>query len=200
PHNPKWIEEFEALKANFETTLKDVPILSVEHVGSTAIRDLIAKPVIDIDIVIKPEILEPVTESLVKEGYIYIGESGIIGRHAFWQPNTLSSKGQPLDGTRRHNLYVIFEGCECLRGHRDLKRILLEDEQLREEYGDLKRWLVNDIGVDNIEEYSDMKNEIMVKILRKAGWTEDDLAQRRERRLREVMEWDGKPEVSEFRR
>lgn len=54
--------------------------------------------------------------------------------------------------------------------------------------------MVLELGVYDIEEYSALKNDVVLKILRKAGWTEADLAERREVRFREVIEWDGKPE------
>jgi len=113
-------------------------------------------------------------------------------KHAFWQPNTLETRGIHPDGSIRHNTYVIFENCNCLRGHRDLKRILLSDPELRNEYGEQKLWLVHELGVNNPQEYSSLKNDVVLKILRKAGWTDKDLGERREFRLRKLIEWDGK--------
>ena len=72
---------------------------------------------------------------------------------------------------------------------------MLSDPELRKEYGGQKVWLVYELGVYDPQEYSSMKNEVVLKILTKAGWTEKDLAERREVRLREVIEWDGKMEA-----
>ena len=55
-------------------------------------------------------------------------------------------------------------------------------------------WLVHEAGVYDIEEYSALKNEVILKILRKAGWMDENLAERRESRLRKLIEWDGKME------
>ena len=71
----------------------------------------------------------------------------------------------------------------------------MEDPKLRKEYSDEKIWLIYDIGVEDIEEYSHLKNQVVLKILHKAGWTDEDLKERREVKLRETIEWDGKPEV-----
>jgi GrpB-like predicted nucleotidyltransferase (UPF0157 family) len=51
PHDPSWASEFDELRALFAQALGPLA-LRVEHVGSTAIADLLAKPILDIDIVI----------------------------------------------------------------------------------------------------------------------------------------------------
>src|SRR4051812_17066289 len=101
-HNPAWTNEFAEAKAHLENILADLPIICIEHIGSTSIPDLIAKPIIDIDIEILPENLEPVRDALVRAGYRWIGESGIPGRSAFWQPGS-GDGGKPAYGERRRN-------------------------------------------------------------------------------------------------
>lgn len=86
-------------------------------------------------------------------GYTHLGECHLPGRHAFWQPGASLKTGEPLrwievesvvdDGKggkrvvkekvreRRRNTYVCFEGSLSLRNHRDLKRVLMEDAELR---------------------------------------------------------------------
>ena len=51
PHNPEWAGEFERIKSELTLALGGLA-LAVEHVGSTSVAGLYAKPVIDIDIVI----------------------------------------------------------------------------------------------------------------------------------------------------
>jgi len=172
--NPLWATEFLAAKASLETILTSIPIISIEHIGSTSIPDLLAKPIIDIDIEISPVHFEAVKDALVTAGYTWIGESGIPGRHAFWQPGSV--RGFPQNaGERRRNTYVCFEGCLSLRNHRDLKRILMEDAALRREYGERKKELVYEEEVEDVEEYCAGKNKVVRKILRSAGWSEEDL-------------------------
>jgi GrpB-like predicted nucleotidyltransferase (UPF0157 family) len=74
---------------------------------------------------------------------------------------------------RRHT-YVILEGCIALKNHRALKRVLLEDASQREEYGNVKKQLAAR-ELQNIDEYTRGKNEILLKILKKAGWSEEEL-------------------------
>jgi GrpB-like predicted nucleotidyltransferase (UPF0157 family) len=66
-----------------------------------------------------------------------------------------------------------------LRNHLDLKKTLLEDEALRTEYGDVKRRLVEG-GVKDVDEYCRGKNEVIVRILEKVGWSEEELEEVRD--------------------
>lgn len=161
PHDPNWAGEFVIAKASLGRLLTGLPILSIEHVGSTSIPDLIAKPILDIDIVINkddwPAVLQRMMErkegeteeDWKKRAYTYIGECGMPGRHSFFQPNCDPFDGEPRgywedevmgsDGVkrvvkiheRRRNTYVCIEGSLSLRNHRDLKRVLMEDAELR---------------------------------------------------------------------
>lgn len=88
-----------------------------------------------------------------------------------------------MDGGRRFNTYLCFSDSLSLRNHRDLKRVLLADPELRREYGDYKDYIVTDIGADTVNWYCREKNSIVGKILRAAGWSEAD--------LRVVMKKDG---------
>ena len=74
----------------------------------------------------------------------------------------------------RRNTYVILEGTIALKNHRDLKRMLLEDAALREEYEDVKMHLAGR-ELQDIDEYCRGKNEILLKILKSAGWNEEEL-------------------------
>ena len=68
-HQPIWFDTFEQLKAVYQKALGDLA-LAIEHVGSTSIPDLKAKPIIDIDIVIKDYGVFPkVAERLEKLGW-----------------------------------------------------------------------------------------------------------------------------------
>ena len=177
PHDPKWAEEFAIHKANLELILTGIPILSIEHVGSTSIPDLLAKPVIDIDIVIDPSNFFETYTALTNHKYKHIGECHIPGRHSFFQPDSDENGNPWRRGEKRRNTYVVYKDCPSLRNHRDVKRVLMEDVELRKEYAETKRMLVEDKGIDDLEEYAKGKNEIVNKILKKAGWTDEELLQ-----------------------
>ena len=168
PHNPRWATEFSCTKTKLQAILSNVPIICIEHVGSTSIPSLLAKPVLDIDIIVTPQNLSAARAALVNVGYEDRGEQGVSGRVAFRQP--IDIKGNEM----KRNTYVVIEGCLALRNHLDLRRILQEDEGLRREYKNVKRVLVRG-GVGDVDEYCRGKTEVMLKILRRAGWNEVDL-------------------------
>lgn len=90
-HDPKWKQEFEVLKNRLTSVLTDFQF-EIEHVGSTAITNLLAKPLLDIDIIIiNKNQLIGITEKLQNAGYFSKGEQGIHGRFAFPPTNTLYS-------------------------------------------------------------------------------------------------------------
>jgi GrpB-like predicted nucleotidyltransferase (UPF0157 family) len=178
PYDPAWAEEFKKDKASLEVILKDVEYNSIEHVGSTSIPGMSAKPVIDIDIIIKPSSLVAARTAMVSAGYFDCGEMDVPGRHAYRQPGY--GKYQPAHGERtadgglRRNTYLMIEGCSALRNHLDVKRILLEDAGLREEYGAVKFALI-DREFNGIGEYAREKSKVLMKILKKAGWSDAEL-------------------------
>ncbi|KAF2666960.1 hypothetical protein BT63DRAFT_481418 [Microthyrium microscopicum] len=179
PYNPSWPEEFQRVKASLETILNEVDYVSIEHVGSTSIPGMAAKPVIDIDIIVKPSSLVASRVALVGAGYLDMGEIHLRGQFQFRQPGygrlepALGEKD--ADGRPRRNTYVMIEGCLPLRNHLDVRRVLLEDADLREEYAAFKYSLADKDHKD-VGAFAGAKTEIIWKILRTAGWSEEDYA------------------------
>ncbi len=178
PYNPAWEAEFLKARDDLYLILKDVPILSIEHVGSTSVPGLPAKPVLDIDIVATREHLPAISAAMVSAGYTDLGELGIPDRFVFRQPGYKPSDvatGE-LEETMamRRNTYVLLDGSLSWKNHRDLKKVLLENAALRNEYGELKKRLA-EIEFPDVDEYCRAKNEILLKILRSAGWSEEEL-------------------------
>lgn len=130
PYDPQWKAAFEAIRQEIEAAVGDL-LLSVEHVGSTAVEGLSAKPIIDLDVVIAAASdLPEVIERLASIGYEHEGDLGIPGREAFCytgKPHLLA-----------HHLYV------CPRDSRELHRHLAFRDYLRThpeaaaEYGRVK--------------------------------------------------------------
>jgi GrpB-like predicted nucleotidyltransferase (UPF0157 family) len=179
PYNSAWVEEFQKDKALLETILKDVDYISIEHVGSTSIPGLSAKPVIDIDIIIKPSSLVATRTALVGAGYTDCGEMDVPGRHAYRQPgygqHQAAHGERTADGGLRRNTYAMIEGCAALRNHLDVRRVLLEDAALRHEYGAFK-YVLAEQEFDGIGPYARGKSIVLQKVLRKAGWCDKDFA------------------------
>lgn len=159
PYNPQWPIAFGAVKASLHKLIDGIAgILGIEHVGSTAVPGLAAKPILDIDIVSTRSAVPLVIAALEKSGFIYYGTWGIPDRHAL----RMAGQDPPV------NLYVCVEGSLSLRNHLSVRDLLRTDEALREEYGAVKMDLARKEW-DNVNEYSVAKNEIVGKLLARAG-------------------------------
>lgn len=169
-----------------------VPFLSITHIGSTSIPDLAAKPNIDMVILVANAALaHAAAEALVwepppPEYYKNIGDGGIRGR--------ISLKFQDPWRLPARSVYVIHqedeEGMLGLRGYLDLKRVLSASEELRREYEAVKLGLVAD-GVEDGVAYGQGKNDVIAKVLRAAGWSEEDIRRKEKLDHRETMrDWD----------
>jgi len=78
-YNENWINQFYQIKNVLETNLSR--IIKIEHIGSTSITGMLAKPIIDIDVVIESiDDFEKTKDELKIIGYLYEGDLGIIGR------------------------------------------------------------------------------------------------------------------------
>lgn len=186
-YNPRWKEEFQVIKDELNIALQNTPVISIEHVGSTSIEGLCAKAVIDIDIIVEKENVQKARNALVSVGYTDLGDMGIHGRYALRQPGF--GKDDPATGEKsiiptntplnmRRNTYVIAKDCLALKNHLDVKRILEQDPTLRQEYTRVKKQLASK-EVADIGEYANGKSDILLKVLRKAGWTTEDLYEMR---------------------
>ena len=182
-HDPAWIDEFNRVQKELQSTLEGIPIVAIEHIGSTSIPGLVAKPVIDIAIITAEENIQAASDALVKAGYTALGIMGIPGRWAFRQPGYQAGDNPNgswvMGGEIRRNTYVTIDGYISIRNPMDLKKTLLANEELRHEYREVKKRLIEG-GVKNVDEYCVGKTEVIIKILTKAGWNEKDLAVVRE--------------------
>ncbi|OJI99139.1 hypothetical protein ASPVEDRAFT_502290 [Aspergillus versicolor CBS 583.65] len=177
PYDPTWPLKFSEIQAELSDILRSVDIISIEHVGSTTIPSLMAKPVLDIDIIIPNSPLEAARSALKDANYTDCGEMNVPGRFAFRQPGygkLDAAHGKGRNGELRYNTYLMIQGCVALRNHLDAKRVLLDSQELREEYARVKTKL-KETEFENIGEYASGKTDILCKILRTAGWSEEDL-------------------------
>lgn len=165
-YDPSWPSEFERLRRLYADALSaaDVPTVSIEHVGSTAVPGLAAKPLLDIDIVVVPDQVERASDVLVGLGFTPQGELGIPLRWAF----------APPDGWTRTNTYVVIDGCLSLRNHFAVRDALRADPGLRDRYGAVKRQAA--VSAADLEEYGRGKNAMVQDILRAAGLTDEERA------------------------
>jgi GrpB-like predicted nucleotidyltransferase (UPF0157 family) len=157
-YDPSWPQRFERLRAGIAAALGEM-VSVIEHVGSTAVPGLAAKPIIDIDAVLRSATdLPQVIAKLASLGYEHRGNLGIPGREAFRTPPS----------SRPHHLYVCPPDSQEYRRHllfRDHLRRHLEDANA---YAGLKRKLAGTCG-DDREAYTLGKSGFVSEILRRAG-------------------------------
>ena len=172
PYDPSWPQRFEHTRRDLAAALEGVPPRSIEHVGSTSVPGLAAKPVIDIDVVVERAHLGATLDALVAAGYHDRGEVGIPDRHSLRAP----------DDAVRRNVYVVVEGSLALRNHLAMRDALRGDEDLRAEYAALKRRLARD--ADDIDDYVMRKTDLIARVLSEAGFTSDEIEAVRAMNLR----------------
>jgi GrpB-like predicted nucleotidyltransferase (UPF0157 family) len=165
-YDPAWLDRFEALRAEYASALRAaaVPFISIEHVGSTSVPGLAAKPIIDIDIVVEPHNVEAASLVLTELGFEPRGELGIPQRWAFHEPNQLA-------GT---NTYVVIANSLALRNHLAVRDTLRSRPDLRSEYGNVKQRLAATAA--DLYEYGAGKNATVQRILAAAGISDAERA------------------------
>lgn len=158
PYNPEWPQHFQDLKSRLESFLQSVPYISIEHVGSTSVPGLAAKPIIDTDIIVAPNDVQSVVDALVSRGgFSYLGELGIAHRHVVRDP----------DQSPPRSTYVCVDGVAQTRNHLGLRDTLRARPDLRDEYAQVKFDLA--AKGTNIVDYIEAKSEIIQKILKASG-------------------------------
>jgi GrpB-like predicted nucleotidyltransferase (UPF0157 family) len=134
PYNPEWPAEFAALRGVYTSSLGKL-VLRVEHVGSTAVPGLRAKPILDIDIVMPSyEVFPDIVVHLLRLGYTHNGDQGIRDREAFKPLDTMAPYTSPPRKWMSHHLYVCPADSLELRRHLNFRDALRAHGNLRQEY------------------------------------------------------------------
>ncbi len=174
PYNPDWAKTFADLKTIYRKQLADL-ILDIEHVGSTSVVGLAAKPVIDIDILVDSRAkIAPVIERLAPLSYLHVGNLGITDREAFKRVSELTPANGSLRRWPMHNLYVCPADSISLKNHLLLRNFLRNNPEKAKEYGELKKQLAAKYEND-IERYVEGKTNFITAILKEVGFSNADL-------------------------
>lgn len=165
-YDSAWPRRFEQLRREYAAAMAaaGVPVVAIEHVGSTSVPGLAAKPIIDCDIVVGEQDVAAGSEVLTGLGFRPLGEIGVPLRWAFKEPERLA-------GT---NTYVIVAGSLSLRNHLAVRDTLRADPALRQQYAAVKKQA--GATAANIDEYGRAKNATVQEILAAAGLTEAERA------------------------
>jgi len=161
PYDPAWPAAFALLRDRVAAVLGDLAA-GIEHVGATAVPGCDAKPIIDIDVVIRhADDVEAVANRLATLGYVHIGDLGVVGREAFRAPLGPQPRGP------QHHLYVCAAGAAALQAHLTLRDALRADPALAAAYGRLKRELAERYR-DDRDAYAEGKSAFVAAVLRNA--------------------------------
>ena len=164
-YDSNWPQVFEALRSSVWSAVSDIAI-SVEHVGSTSVPGVAAKPVIDMDVVVPEANVAEGIVRLTAIGYSHQGDLGIPGREAFRRP----------PDSPRHHLYLCPASSPALANHLAIRNYLQANRLAARAYGDLKKRLASQYPGD-IDGYVEAKTDFLVEILRKAGFDNEALAE-----------------------
>jgi len=147
------------LRARLWPALHDIAT-AIEHVGSTAVPGLAAKPIIDLDVVVpSAAVVATVIDRVAALGYRHEGTLGIAGREAFAAP----------PGPPEHHMYVCVLGSAALRNHLMVRDQLRRDTTAAAAYGDLKRQLAVRYREDP-HAYNEGKSAFILELLALAGY------------------------------
>jgi GrpB-like predicted nucleotidyltransferase (UPF0157 family) len=151
-YDPNWVTVFENEKILLTKAIGNNAI-KIEHIGSTAVKGLPAKPVIDILIEVTSLIdLDKVSEEIQALGFVVKGENGISGRRYFQKGGT----------QRSHHVHAFRTGDLNLIRHRAFKEYLIAHPMLATEYGEIKKYSMLNCD-NNINTYMDLKNKFIQK-------------------------------------
>lgn len=160
PYDAAWESAFEAIRAEIQTALGDL-MLGIEHVGSTSVKGMSAKPCIDIDVVIRDySVFDAVVQKLDAIGYIHEGDLGIKDREAF--------KYADKPHLMTHHLYVCPRDSEELHRHIAFRDFLRKNPEAVKEYSMVKEKAAA-LFPDKIEQYIAFKAPCIEELYIKCG-------------------------------
>ncbi|TRZ39948.1 GrpB family protein [Niallia circulans] len=167
-YNASWEVCYKLLEQILKDNLKG-NILRVEHVGSTSVKGLCAKPILDINVVIENHTIFPeVVAALSVIGYYHQEDWSFDGREAFGRKDNFvpwsASKVKQI--WMDHHLYVCTKDSEELTRHLAFRDYLRSNEKEAADYGKLKLCLARTSKTR--QAYTSGKSEFVTRILKKA--------------------------------
>ena len=155
-----WKTAFEKIINEIEAEIGDL-IIGIEHVGSTSVEGMSAKPCIDIDVIIKDySVFGEVVRKLGAIGYIHEGDLGIKDREAF--------KYADKPHLMLHHLYVCPQDSEELRRHITFRDFLRKNPEAVKKYSRLKETAAQ-LFPDEIEQYIAFKAPCIEELYKECG-------------------------------
>ena len=159
-HNPEWARLYERERARLSAAL-GTHVLDLQHVGSTAIPGIVAKPILDIAAAVRSfEAAFVCIEPIVALGYAYYGENGIPRRHYF-------VRRDPVSGQAIIHLHMNELGGPDWENQILFRDYLIAHPEAAAQYSALKRDLAAQYPHDR-EAYTEAKAPFIEHVLRLA--------------------------------
>ncbi len=160
PHNPQWRDAFEAEAKHVAAALGE-NVVAIHHIGSTAIPNIYAKPVVDLLVEVR-DIIEVDGQSSAIEslGYEVMGEYGIPGRRYFRKDNQ--------EGIRTHNIHAFEAGSAEVERHLAFRDYMIAHRGDAQRYSELKRKLAEE-HPQSTDGYMDGKDGFIKEMDRRAA-------------------------------
>jgi len=163
PYDSAWKAAFEEIRKEIEQAAGDL-IVDVEHVGSTSVEGMSAKPCIDLDVVIPDHaVFDAVADRLKAIGYFHEGDLGIKGREAF------RYSGKPHLMT--HHLYVCPRDSRELHRHVTFRNFLKSHPEAVKQYSTVKETAAR-LFPDDIDRYMAYKAPCIQALYAQCGLTD----------------------------
>jgi GrpB-like predicted nucleotidyltransferase (UPF0157 family) len=155
PHNPRWKDLFEE-EADFLSGILNHFFPNIEHIGSTSIPGIVAKPIIDIAVAVMDlSELYDIIEIMETNGYEYRGEQGIPDRHLF-------VKGTKT--VRTHHIHLMPITHYQWETHQLFRDYLINHPNYASQYDFLKKSLQQKFSKDRVK-YLDGKSGFIEKVI-----------------------------------
>ena len=160
PYDEAWKNAFEEIKTKIEAEIGAL-IIGIEHVGSTSVEGMSAKPCIDIDVIIKDySVFDEIVRKLGAIGYIHEGDLGIKDREAF--------KYADKSHLMTHHLYVCPRDSEELHRHIMFRDFLRENPEAVKKYSQVKETAAK-LFPDSIDQYIEYKSPCIEELYKECG-------------------------------
>ena len=166
PYSQEWPQLFDDIAERLRDALRGFPLIGIEHVGSTSVPGLAAKPIIDVDIIARREFMAQAIDALATAGYEHRGNLGLVDREAFFPPDDIPPR----------NVYLCVVGTLHLRNHMAVRDALRASSALRDRYGAIKTELASDPTM-TIERYLAGKSAMLQDILAVSDLTTEEKRQ-----------------------
>ena len=163
PYDTVWKSAFEDIKREIENALGDL-IIGIQHVGSTSVEGLSAKPCIDLDVIIKDyTVFDLVVQKLADIGYVHEGDLGIKDREAF--------RYTDKPHLYKHHLYVCPQYSRELHRHITFRDFLRSNPEALKAYAKVKETAARLYPYD-IDKYIAYKSPCIAELYKLCGLEE----------------------------